>query len=66
MANQSMRERRRKELEATELVRLVSTYRRIAELDETQPLPKGMTFTALIEAILDHEEQSGAPRKTAR
>jgi hypothetical protein len=55
------RQVRRKELESTELVRLVSIYRSIMGLDEVQPLPAGMTFSGLIDAILDRFEATGEP-----
>jgi hypothetical protein len=42
------------------LVRLVAIYRRLAGIDEFQALPEGLTFSGLLEAILDHEEEAGA------
>jgi hypothetical protein len=66
MTSESLRERRRAELQSTELVRLVAVYRRIFGLDDIQPLPASLTFTALIDSILDDEEQSGTLRETTR
>jgi len=59
MANQAIRHRRREELQSVELVRLVAIYRRLAGIAERQPLPEGLTFSGLLEAILDHEEEAG-------
>ena len=59
MADNSERQARRKELESTELIRLVSIYRSIMGLDEVQPLPAGMTFSGLIDAILDRSLGTG-------
>lgn len=52
------RQVRRKELESTELVRLVSIYRSIMGLGEVQPLPAGITYSGLIDAILDRSEHT--------
>jgi hypothetical protein len=59
MANPAIRRRRREELQSVELVRLVAIYRRLAGIGEFQPLPEGLTFSGLLEAILDHEEKAG-------
>jgi len=60
MANPATRHRRREELQSVELVRLVAIYRRLAGIGDLQPLPEGLTFSGLLEAILDHEEEAGA------
>ena len=51
-------DRRRGELHNlrdTDPSRLISMYRRVAALDDDRPLPLGVTFVGIVEAILANE-----------
>jgi hypothetical protein len=37
--------------------RIIGIYRHAADLDELRPLPPKVSFTSMIEMILDHEEE---------
>ena len=58
------RDRRRgklHQLRDTEPAHLIAMYRKIAALDEEMPLPAGVNFVSIVEAILDHEIAHGTP-----
>ena len=58
---QTARERRKaelRELRTTDPVKLIALYRN-ANVVELRELPAGTSFAAMIEAILNHEEQDG-------
>ena len=62
----SWRDNRRielREIRKNDPVGLLAMYRRAMNLDGSQAIPVGQTFSTMIEAILDQEETANKPDK---